>query len=114
NAIALPLFAALALIITYLPLRSFYRVKNIAACSIMAVIIIINLMAVINGILWPTDDWTKWWIGYGLCDIQVVLRFPITMALATSLCCLSKGLADALDTEHAVFNPSKKQRCRKI
>ncbi|KAG4440712.1 hypothetical protein IFR05_003806 [Cadophora sp. M221] len=114
NAIALPLFAALALIITYLPLRSFYRVKNIAACSIMVVIIIINLTAVINGILWPSDDWTKWWIGYGVCDVEVVLRFPVTMALATSLCCLSKGLADALDTDHALFNPSKKQRRRKM
>ncbi|PVH82248.1 fungal pheromone STE3G-protein-coupled receptor, partial [Cadophora sp. DSE1049] len=114
NAIALPLFAALALLITYLPLRSFYRVKNIAACSMMAVIIIINLMALINGILWPSDDWTKWWMGYGLCDIEVILRFPITMALATSLCCLTKGLADALDTEHAVFNPSKAQRRRKV
>ncbi|KAL5326467.1 hypothetical protein ACEPPN_004152 [Leptodophora sp. 'Broadleaf-Isolate-01'] len=114
NAIALPLFAAIALIITYLPLRSFYRVKNIAACSIMVVIIIINLTAVINGILWPSDDWTKWWTGYGVCDVEVLLRFPITMALATSLCCLSKGLADALDTDRAVFNPSKKQRRRKM
>lgn len=114
NAVALPLFAALALLITYLPLRSFYRVKNIAACSMMVVIIIINLMVLINGIIWPSDDWTKWWIGYGLCDVEVVLRFPITMALATSLCCLTKGLADALDTEHAVFNPSKAQRRRKV
>ncbi|KAK0100409.1 a-factor receptor [Cadophora gregata] len=114
NAVALPLFAALALLITYLPLRSFYRVKNIAACSMMAVIVIINLMAFINGILWPSDDWTKWWEGYGLCDVEAILRFPITMALATSLCCLTKGLADALDTECAVFNPSKSQRRRKV
>jgi len=114
NAIALPLFAALALLITYLPLRSFYRVKNIAACSMMVVIIIINLIVLINGIIWPSDDWTKWWMGYGLCDIEVILRFPITMALATSLCCLTKGLADALDTKHAVFNPSRAQRRRKV
>ncbi|KAL2074949.1 hypothetical protein VTL71DRAFT_8729 [Oculimacula yallundae] len=114
NAIALPIFAFLALLITYLPLRSFYRVKNIAACSIMFVLIVINLMALINGIIWPTDDWTTWWSGYGLCDVEVLIRYPITMALATSLCCLSKGLADALDTEHAVFNQSVKMRRRKM
>ncbi|CZT50465.1 uncharacterized protein RSE6_11453 [Rhynchosporium secalis] len=114
NAIALPTFALLAILITYLPLRSFYRVKNIAACSIMFVLFVINLMAFINGIVWPSDDWTKWWLGYVLCDIEVVIRYPITLALASSLCCLSKSLADALDTENACLNPSAKMRRRKM
>lgn len=114
NAVALPIFAALALLVTYLPLRSFYHVKNVAACSIILVLDTVNLLTLINAVIWPSDDWESWWLGYGLCDIEVLLRFPITMALATSLCCLSKSLADALDTEHAVFNQSKAQRRRKL
>ncbi|KAK6585684.1 hypothetical protein PZA11_002411 [Diplocarpon coronariae] len=114
NAIALPIFAVLALLITYLPLRSFYRVKNVAACSIIFVVNVVNLMTLINTLIWPSDDWTTWWLGYGVCDVEVLLRFPITLALVTSLCCLSKGLADALDTEHAVFNQTKAQRRRKV
>ncbi|PBP19916.1 pheromone receptor a [Diplocarpon rosae] len=114
NAIALPIFSVLGLLITYLPLRSFYRVKNIAACSIIFVVNVVNLMTLINTLIWPSDDWTTWWLGYGVCDVEVLLRFPITLALITSLCCLSKGLADALDTEHAVFNQTKAQRRRKV
>ncbi|EKD19129.1 uncharacterized protein L3040_007240 [Drepanopeziza brunnea f. sp. 'multigermtubi'] len=114
NAIALPIFAVIALIITYLPLRSFYRVNNVAACSIIFVVNYVNLQTFVNALLWPNDDWSEWWIGYGVCDVESLFRFPITMALATSLCCLTKGLADALDTEHAVFNQTKAQRRRKL
>ncbi|KAI9050143.1 hypothetical protein LZ554_006284 [Drepanopeziza brunnea f. sp. 'monogermtubi'] len=114
NAIALPIFAILALIVTYLPLRSFYRVNNVAACSIIFVVNYVNLQTFVNALLWPNDDWSEWWIGYGVCDVESLFRFPITMALATSLCCLTKGLADALDTEHAVFNQTKAQRRRKL
>lgn len=38
----------------------------------------------------------------------------MTLALTTCNCCLTKGLGDALDTDDAVFNPSRAQRRRRL
>jgi pheromone a factor receptor len=104
NAIALPIFALLGIFITYLPFRSFYAHGNIAACSIVFTVTIYNIFTFINALIWPDDNWNRWWTGEGLCDVEALLRYPITMALATSLCCLTKGLAGCLDTENAKLN----------
>lgn len=114
NAIALPIFALMAIIITYLPLRSFYRVRNTSALSIVVVTLILNVMTFVNALLWPNDDWSSWFWGTGLCDVEVQLRYPITLVLACSLCSLSKGLADALDTEHARFGQTTSQKRREL
>jgi hypothetical protein len=104
NAIVLPIFAALAILVTYLPLRSFYRNRNFPACNIVFVVGIQNLITVINSIIWSDGDWMKWWTGQGLCDIQGFIKIPITTAVATSLACLTKTLADAIDVDKHNFN----------
>jgi pheromone a factor receptor len=114
NAIALPIFAVLSSLVITLPFRSFYVLRSFPACSLCISVWIINLGTFLNAVLWPTDDWTKWWAGYGLCDIESILRWPITLASVTSLTCFTKGLADALDTDSAILNPTKAQRRRKL
>lgn len=38
----------------------------------------------------------SWWNGRGLCEIEVLFRCPITIALAASLCALSGDVAKCL------------------
>src|SRR6266487_1757386 len=89
NAIALSLFSLLAIIISYIPLRSFYQNRTFAACNMVILVAGMNVMGFINPIIWPNGDWTKWWTGQGLCDVETHLRFPITVSLAASLSCFA-------------------------
>ncbi|KUJ12931.1 STE3-domain-containing protein [Mollisia scopiformis] len=114
NAVALPFFALLAILVTYLPCRSFWSHRNVPAVSIVVATNVYNAMSVVNGVMWPNDDWASWWPGYGLCDLEALLRYPITMALATSLCGLSKGLADCLDTNNATVHPTAASKRREL
>lgn len=114
NAITLPIFALIGIIITYFPAVSFWKYRNVAALSLVAISGYLNLTTAINAFIWPNDDWSTWYPGYGICDVEVVLRFPVTTAFATALCCLSKNLAEALDTENAVINTTKAMKRRKM
>ncbi|KAE8449135.1 hypothetical protein EG329_008519 [Mollisiaceae sp. DMI_Dod_QoI] len=114
NAVALPFFALLGIFVTYLPLRSFWAHSNVPTVSIVIATNIINLITFLNAIIWSNDDWASWWPGYGLCDVEALLRYPITIALASSLCGLSKGLADCLDTDNARVHQTAAMRRRKL
>lgn len=113
NAIALPFFALVGLLITYLPLRSFWSHRNVPLISIVIGNGIYNLWSFLNPIIWPNDNQALWWPGYGLCDIQALLSYPVGIALAASLCALSRRLAGALDTENASIHQTKASRRRK-
>lgn len=114
NTVALPFFALLGILITYLPCRSFWTHRNVPAVSIVIVTNIWNFMTILNAIIWSDDNWSSWWPGYGLCDVEALLRYPLSMALATSLCGLSKGLADCLDTDNAKVHQTAAMRRRKM
>jgi pheromone a factor receptor len=114
NAIALPIFAVLSSLFIIFPFRAFYLLRNFPSCSICVTLWIINLMTFLNAILWNTDDWTIWWAGYGLCDVESILRWPITLSASTGLCCFTYGLANALNTDGTIFNPTRAQRRRKL
>ncbi len=113
NAIVMPIFAIIAIFISYLPFRSFCQVRNVAAVSIVVVVTLLNICTITNAFIWPNDNFETWWNGVGLCDIQAVLRYPITLGLATSLCCLSKGLADVLDQDNMKVTHTPASRKRK-
>jgi pheromone a factor receptor len=114
NAIALPIFAVIGSIFVIFPFRAFYLLRNFPACSMCITLWIINLGTFLNAIIWSTDDWTTWWPGYGLCDVESVLRWPITLSASTGLCCFLRGLANALNTDGAIMNPTKAQRRRQL
>ncbi|CZR54625.1 uncharacterized protein PAC_04509 [Phialocephala subalpina] len=114
NAVALPFFALVGILITYLPLCSFWTHGNVPAVSIVIANGIYNLWSFLNPIIWPNDDQALWWPGYGLCDIEGLLSYPVGIALAASLCALSKGLAACLDTENARVHQTVASRRRKM
>jgi pheromone a factor receptor len=114
NAVALPIFCIIAILITYLPFRSFKRLRNFPACNIIIVSDIVNIFSGLNAIIWPNDDWSTWWPGYGLCDVEAILKFPLTLGLATSLCRLTQDIASALDVDNAQFNTTAGMKRRKL
>jgi pheromone a factor receptor len=101
NAIVLPIFAFLAILITILPGRDFYRVHNFPAFNIILVNNLLNIQYMVNAIIWRTEDFSKWFKGYGLCDFEVLLRTPLTVCLAFSLLRYIRHIANALTSKGA-------------
>ncbi|TAQ90611.1 hypothetical protein B7494_g1076 [Chlorociboria aeruginascens] len=114
NAIALPLFAAVGILITIVPLRSLYRVKNIAACTLIITAMVLNIMTFVNALIWPTDNFDTWWKGVGLCDVEVAVRTPLFTLVTSSTMCITRLLARALDTDNAMLHETKAMRLRTL
>ena len=110
TAVAVPVLAMISIMLDIPPLAWHIRNRNLAASSLVSWIILSNLMNAINPFIWPTDDTESWWIGYGLCDIEVKLMIAATFGVVGSLAAIMRSLAQVLDTERTVLNPSVADR----
>ncbi|KAH8663646.1 pheromone A receptor-domain-containing protein [Tricladium varicosporioides] len=93
NAVCLPVFGSIAIVIMFMPFRDFYRKGNLAACSFIITNTYLCLLCVINPILWPNDDWSTWFNGVGYCDIVVQTRFAFSIATLAGVAVFIKNLA---------------------
>jgi pheromone a factor receptor len=69
---------------------------------------------VINPLLWPTNNFGRWWNGVGLCDVESKLRLAGNMGYISALVCIYRQLAAILNTEQIVLAPSAAQCRRRI
>ena len=113
NSVALPIFAAAAIISNLVPFVALYRVKNLAACTLTAASMLTNFWTCINAIIWSNDNTSSWWDGYGLCDVEVLTRAVLPTLVATSMACLTRSLAQAVDTDNPRLFETLSQRRRR-
>lgn len=114
NAILLPICAFISIIVCCVPLRLLCRVKTIAAFALVVNVIIQNIFTLVNAAIWPNNNWSTWWNGAGLCDIEVLLRGPLYTLVATSICGITRLLATAVDTENPRLNETRALRRRAV
>lgn len=114
NAIFLPICAALVIAANYVPLLLLLRVKKVAACTLVLVLVVGNVFTLINAILWPNDNTDGWYDGVGLCDVQVVLKVPLATLLATCSAYISLDLARALDTDNPRLHETARTKRRRL
>ncbi|KAH8815630.1 pheromone A receptor-domain-containing protein [Xylogone sp. PMI_703] len=114
NAVVLPLFACMAMVMCAVPFYLLWKRRNIATCLLIFFIVLQNFFDLINAALWPTDDFSTWWNGVGLCDIQSYLRSPITAGIATCMAGVSRNLAKAVDTDNANLLETPAMRRRRM
>jgi pheromone a factor receptor len=110
NAIVMPIFIAIAMIVVYLPARDFYAKRNFAACSMIASVTLLNLYQFLNALIWNSSDTTHWYTGVGLCDIEVNSRYMLSTALMTSIFCFVKNLAGVFRTDGLYLTSGMKQK----
>ncbi|TGO38867.1 hypothetical protein BHYA_0065g00010 [Botrytis hyacinthi] len=101
NAITLSIFSIIFILLLIVPFRLLYRVRNIAACSLVIINIISLIFVAMNALLWPTDSLTSRFSGHIVCDIQVLIRQALYTAMASTTCCISLFLARAVNTDNA-------------
>lgn len=114
EAILLPIFAFLAILLLIVPFIWHWRLRNIGACSLILYINLANFFTFINAIIWPAENFDSWWNGAGLCDIEVKLRWPCVTGLACATLCITRNLANVLDVDRAEVMPTKASKRRKV
>ncbi|CAG8955967.1 hypothetical protein HYFRA_00008821 [Hymenoscyphus fraxineus] len=114
NAIVMPIFNALGIVVLYLPMRDFYRKGNFAACSMIAATVMLNLYQFLDAVIWQNDDPSTWFSGVGLCDIQGYSRYMFTTALLTTIACFIKNLADVFNTDNHVVAITSAMKRKKL
>ncbi|MCJ1439861.1 MAG: a-factor receptor [Stictis urceolatum] len=114
QAIFFTIISVLALVLCVPCLAFYIKHRNIPALSIVAWLIYLNLIGIVNSLIWPTDNVSTWFLGYGWCDVTSKLSTGSQLGLVGSLCALFRGLANALDTDRARLLQSKAHRIREL
>ncbi|CAF9925322.1 MAG: hypothetical protein GOMPHAMPRED_003858 [Gomphillus americanus] len=114
GAIILVVLSFWALAISVPGLTWHIRNRNLPAASMVGWIVYLNLINIINALLWPNDNINSWWNGQVYCDLVIKLSIAGGMGLVGSLACIMRALAQALDTNNIRLMPSKSQRIRQL
>ncbi|KAF7897003.1 hypothetical protein EAF00_005231 [Botryotinia globosa] len=114
NAITLPIFSIIFILLLIVPFRLLYRVRNIAACSLVIINIISLIFVAMNALLWPTDSFASRFSGHIVCDIQVLIRQALYTAMTSTTCCISLFLARAVNTDNACMHETRAMKRRRV
>jgi pheromone a factor receptor len=98
------------LILNIPPLIWHFRNRNTAAVCMVFWIMLMNLISIINVIVWPYIDMRTMYDGQGLCDVEIKLLVARTAGLNAALLCLLRALAAVLNTEKTLLGLSKAQK----
>lgn len=111
-AIIVLVLSAVTIVLDIPPLIWHFRHRNVGACCLVFWLLLLNLMNVINAVIWPADDLDRWWHGAGLCDVEIRLMIGALVALPGALACIMRSLANVMDTKKTaiVSTPSQKRR----
>lgn len=107
--------ATISLIILLLiipPMCWHLRNKTLAATILIAWLIILLLFNAINALIWPSDDFTIWYNGTGLCDLEIKVQVAAQVALPACFARILRALAGVMDSRRVSVVPSKRQKRR--
>ncbi|KAF5873349.1 putative g protein-coupled receptor : ste3 (pheromone receptor) sequence protein [Botrytis fragariae] len=114
NAITLPIFSIIFILLLIVPFRLLYRVSNIAACSLVIINMISLIFVAMNALIWPTDSLASRFSGHVVCDIQVLIRQALYTAMTSTTCCISLFLARAVNTDNACMHETRAMKRRRV
>ncbi|KAI2463677.1 pheromone A receptor-domain-containing protein [Annulohypoxylon bovei var. microspora] len=69
----------------WVPFRLLWRNGDIAAVVLIVEVALMNLFTVLNSLIWNSDNWDTWWIGTGLCDVEVYVWMPLQTIYAAAI-----------------------------
>lgn len=84
--------------------------RNYSVIVLLSWLFLLNLMGMVNALIWRSADTTTWWSGEGLCDVEVKLFMGSYVAVPGALVCLFRKLAAVLHTNCSTLVPSRTQR----
>ncbi|KAI0202881.1 pheromone A receptor-domain-containing protein [Astrocystis sublimbata] len=110
NLVARVILAFAGILVSWVPLRLLIRNGEFAAVVFIVDVAILNFITILNSIIWHNDNWSKWYDGQGLCDIEVYISGPLQTIYAASIFTIMYHLAQQVKIKGAVRGRSEKLR----
>ncbi|KAI1346919.1 GPCR fungal pheromone mating factor [Xylaria sp. FL0043] len=110
NLIARVILAFIGILLCWVPLRLLIRNGEFAVVVLIIDVAIMNLFTILNSLIWHDDNWSTWWDGTGLCDIEVYLSGPLQTIYAASIFAVMYHLAQQVKVTGAGRDRSLRTR----
>ncbi|KAI5207005.1 fungal pheromone STE3G-protein-coupled receptor [Aureobasidium subglaciale] len=110
QGVVLAVLAPFVFILNFPPLIWHLRNRNTAAVCMVFWIMLMNLITVINVIIWPYLDMRHMYDGQGLCDVEIKLLGARTTGINAAILCMLRALSVVLNTEKSFLGPSKARK----
>ncbi|KAI0481803.1 GPCR fungal pheromone mating factor [Xylaria cf. heliscus] len=110
NLVGRVILAVAGILVSWVPLRLLLRNGEFAAVVFIIDVAVLNLMTIVNSAIWPDDNWSTWWDGKGLCDIEVYLTAPLQTIYAASIFTIMYHLAQQVRVTGAARDRSERTR----
>ncbi len=103
----------ISLFVTWVPARLLWRTGEFAGTVFCVMLLVLNLITVVNALIWRNDDVRTWWKGDGWCDILTYTFFALHTAFNISLFEIMRGLAGKVSLSRVDrMSPSERRRER--
>jgi pheromone a factor receptor len=100
-----------SLFVTWVPARLLWRNGEFAGAVICLMLLVLNLITVVNALIWRDDNVQTWWAGQGWCDIMTYTFFAMHSAFNICMFEIMRGLASKVALNRA-DKPSHSERRR--
>ncbi|KAI1828271.1 GPCR fungal pheromone mating factor [Xylaria intraflava] len=110
NLVGRVILAFVGILLCWVPFRLLLRNGEFAAVVLIVDVVIMNLITIVNSLIWHNDDWNSWWDGAGLCDIEVYLSVPMQTIYAASIFTIMYHLAQQVKVARPGHNQGEKTK----
>jgi pheromone a factor receptor len=114
NFVLRVVLAFAGILISWVPLRLLVRNGEFAAVVFVVDVAIMNLITILNAAIWHDDNWSMWWDGAGLCDVEVYLSAPLQTIYAASIFAVMYHLAQQVKLSRVGRDRREKTRRRLV
>ena len=113
-AVVLPVLSGIAFILDLGPFIWHVRNGNIGSASLIFWLLVLLAVNFINPIIWPRDNTQDWWIGHGLCDLEIRLLLGASVGCPAAITCILNRLAEVLNTKKTVVTKGSDEERRQV
>ncbi|KAI0110408.1 GPCR fungal pheromone mating factor [Nemania sp. FL0031] len=110
NLVFRVILAFTGILINWVPFRLLVRNGEFAAVVFIVDVAVMNLITILNSLIWHDDNWRTWWGGAGLCDVEVYLSAPLQTIYAAAIFTVMHHLAQQVKLSRARRDRQEKTR----
>ncbi|ODV90776.1 hypothetical protein CANCADRAFT_17331, partial [Tortispora caseinolytica NRRL Y-17796] len=106
----------IAIVLPILPTFVHIKNRNWPAFILALWLILLNIFTFVNSIVWSGDDVTKWWDGYGFCDLEIRFFISATIGIMSCVIAITRNLSIIVSREgpRVYFADTKAQRRKRL
>ncbi|KAK4043185.1 hypothetical protein C8A01DRAFT_32675 [Parachaetomium inaequale] len=100
-----------SLFVTWVPARLLWRNGEFGGTVFCIMLLVLNLITVVNALIWRNNNVQTWWAGHGWCDIQTYTFFALHTAFNICMFEIMRSLASKVALNRTI-KPTRSERRR--